>query len=102
MGEHEQSVPGSSFTLQDAKKKVSARRATEAVNQMSDAFEITRYDAILLACEKTQLFPPNLPFLQRLHVRMAKKLFGDGLQLFSYLIQQSLRVNHGNLRTLSP
>ena len=73
--------PRQLFHPAGCQEKIAARRATEAANQISDAFEIARYSIVLLACEKTEILPLNLPFLQSLHVRVAKKLFGDGLQL---------------------
>src|SRR5437870_12495317 len=64
---------------------------------MSGASEIASYNGVLLAGEKPELLPPNLPFLQSLHVGMAKKLFVDGLQPLPDLINQSLSIDHGNL-----
>src|SRR5437867_4039204 len=64
---------------------------------MSGASEIASYDSVLLAGEKPELLPPNLPFLQSLHVGMAKELFVDGLQPLPDLINQSLSIDHGNL-----
>src|SRR5947208_2909695 len=70
----------------DRKEKITARRAAEAANQMSGAFEIASYNCVLLAGEKPELLPPNLPFLQSLHVGMPKKLFVDRLQFLLDLL----------------
>src|SRR5438093_12143788 len=64
---------------------------------MSGASEIASYNSVLLAGEESELLPPNLPFLQSLHVGMPKKLFVDGLQPLPDLINQSLSIDHGNL-----
>src|SRR5947207_6051287 len=64
---------------------------------MSGASEIDSYNSVLLAGEESELLPPNLPFLQSLHVGMPKKLFVDGLQPLPDLINQSLSIDHGNL-----
>src|SRR5437867_11387686 len=64
---------------------------------MTGASEIASYNSVLLAGEKPELLPPNLPFLQSLHVGMPKKLFVDGLQPLPDLINQSLSIDHGNL-----
>src|SRR5437870_8525781 len=64
---------------------------------MSGVSEIASYNGVLLAGEKPELLPPNLPFLQSLHVGVPKKLFVDGLQFLPDLINQSLSIDHGNL-----
>src|SRR5437870_12592044 len=97
MSECQQRIPGGSFALEDAKEKITARRATEAADQMSGVSEIASYNGVLLAGEESELLPPNLPFLQSLHVGMPKKLFVDGLQPLPDLINQSLSIDHGNL-----
>jgi len=97
MSERQQRIPSGSFTLEDAKEKITARRATEAADQMSGVSEIASYNGVLLAGEKPELLPPNLPFLQSLHVGVPKKLFVDGLQSLPDLINQSLSIDHGNL-----
>src|SRR5262245_49265621 len=99
MSKREKGIPGNSFTLQDAKKEITARRATEAANQISGALEITRYDVVLLACERTELLPPNLPFFQILDIRMAKKLLGDGPQILLDLLYECLGIDHSTLLT---
>jgi hypothetical protein len=53
---------------------------------MSNASKITPYDSVLLASEKMELLPPDLPFPQSVHVGVPKKLFIDGLQLLPDLI----------------